>query len=221
MKVVTIAAPKGGSCKSTTACLLAVRAMQDGKRVCMLDLNADQANLTQWHVARDEPDNPHLERDIQNITRDVAGLRRGGKYDWLFIDTPPLDMDVIENAVLVADAVVIPVRTSILDVGSIDAVVEMCRDHHRPYRFLLSAVDRNFKKLTASALAALAEDGDVFATRISYRLPYINAMTAGKTGPEIDDSLVDEVTTLWSEVQRLVASGRPYTEAVKAGAAND
>jgi hypothetical protein len=32
-------------------------------------------------------------------------------------------MDVIENCVVLADAVVVPVRTSIFDVGSVDAVV--------------------------------------------------------------------------------------------------
>ena len=38
------------------------------------------------------------------------------------------------------------------------------------------------------------------------RLPYINAMTAGRTGAEIDDDLQDEATALWSEVQALALS---------------
>ncbi len=59
MKVVTIAAPKGGSAKTTTAALLAVRATQDGQNVCLMDLNTDQGNLTQWWVSRGEPFNPY------------------------------------------------------------------------------------------------------------------------------------------------------------------
>jgi chromosome partitioning protein len=220
MKIVTIAAPKGGSCKTTTTTLLAVRAMQGGKHVCMIDLNADQANLAQWHVSRGTPYNPHLEQDITNITRDVAVIRASKKFDWLFIDTPPLDMDVIENAVVVADCVVVPVRTSIFDIGAVDAIVEMCKAHHKPFSFLLSAVDTKFKALNASALSALVEEGPVFGTRISYRLPYINALTAGKTGPEIDKGLQAEADAIWTEVQALANKSQPKL-AVKGRAAND
>ena len=167
MKVVTVAARKGGSCKTSTVCLLAVRAMQDAKNVRMLDLNADQASLTRWHTARGTPMNPYLELDIESIIKDVRAIRASHKFDWLFIDTPPVDMDVIEAAVSVADRVVITVRTSSLDINSIDAIVEMCGEHHKPYKFLLSAVDRNFKKLTQSAIGALVDDGETFGQRIS------------------------------------------------------
>ncbi|MCV0371744.1 AAA family ATPase [Filomicrobium sp.] len=203
MKVVTIAAPKGGATKTTTTTLLAVRAVQDKQRVCLIDLNADQANLAQWHVTRGSPKNPHLEEDIERITRDVGVIQKSGAFDWLFIDTPPLDMDVIENAVLVADCVIVPVRASIFDVGAVDAVVEMCKRHKKPFAFLMSAVDTRFKDLNASALNALVNDGPVLGTRISYRLPYINAATNGKTGPEIDKKLQTEVDSLWTEVRTL------------------
>jgi cellulose biosynthesis protein BcsQ len=53
----------------------------------------------------------------------VRALGTSGEFDLCLIDTPPLDMDVIENCVVLADAVVVPVRTSIFDVGSVDAVV--------------------------------------------------------------------------------------------------
>ena len=206
MKVVTIAAPKGGSGKTTTTCMLAVRAMQDGFNVAMIDLNADQANLTQWWVSRGSPFNPYLVDDIENITPDVRVLRASGRFDYLFIDCPPSDLDLIENAVAVADCVVVPVRTSIFDVSSINSVIEMCRSHHKPFRFLLSAADTRFKELNASALATLVSDGEVFATRISYRLAYINSLTAGKTGPELARELQPEVNALWSEVKSLAAS---------------
>ena len=203
MRVVTVAAPKGGSCKSTTTSLLATRAAKESARVAMFDLNVDQANLTQWWFTRGQPMNPHLIRDIQNITRDVEVLR-ASRFEWLFIDTPSNEIDLIENAVSVADAVVVPVRASIFDVGAVEAVVEMCKAHHKPYAFLLSAVDSKFKKLNETAVAALINDGQILHTRISYRLPYINALTAGKAGFEIEPDLVPEADALWSEVKRLV-----------------
>ena len=39
--------------------VLAARAAEEA-RVALLDLNADQANLTQWWFSRGEPDNPQL-----------------------------------------------------------------------------------------------------------------------------------------------------------------
>jgi cellulose biosynthesis protein BcsQ len=217
MKVVTIAAPKGGSCKTTTTTLLAVKAVQDRQRVCLIDLNADQANLAQWHTLRDSPANPHLEQDITNITRDVQVIRASKHFDWLFIDTPPLDMDLIENAVIVSDAVVVPVRASIFDIGAIDSIVEMCRGHRKPFSFLLSAVDSRFKPLNATASVALAGSGPLFRSRISYRLPYINAVTAGKAGFEIERDLQSEADALWMEVKTLAnGSASPHIETVVA-----
>jgi len=206
MKVATVAAPKGGSTKSSTVCLLAVRAVQDAKHVCLIDLNPDQASLIRWHAARGTPMNPHLERNIKKLSADIEVLRASNRFDWVFIDTPPLDMDVIETAVQVSDCVVIPVRTSSLDVNAIDAIVEMCRDYEKPYKFLLSAVDTKMSKLTDSAINALVKHGELFSKRVKYLLPYINAMTAGRTGPEIDHSLQEDTTALWVEVQALAAS---------------
>ena len=54
MKVVTIAAPKGGSGKTSAVSALAARAALESARVAMFDLNSDQANLTQWYILRGE-----------------------------------------------------------------------------------------------------------------------------------------------------------------------
>lgn len=216
MHVVTIASPKGGTGKSTVTSALAVRAAQESLRVAIIDLNADQGSLTKWWIVRGEPMNPRLFPDPSDLIGDVELLRRDG-WDWVFIDTPPAASDLVELAILVADAVIVPVRASIFDFGSIEPIVEMCRQRRKPFAFLLSAADSKFKKLTDIAVAALARDGPVLGTRISYRLPYINALTIGRTGPEVEKELASEIDALWSEVKRLACStsgraekGRPH-----------
>jgi chromosome partitioning protein len=99
LKVVTVAAPKGGSGKTTLVSALAVRAALESARVAMFDLNSDQANLTQWYILRGDPPNPVLV-EVEKISRDTEVLRNE-KFEWLLIDTPPLDLDVIEAAVAV------------------------------------------------------------------------------------------------------------------------
>jgi hypothetical protein len=74
---------------------------------------------------------------------------------------------------------------------------------------VLSAVDSRlgFKMLTAQTVAALVNDGPLLATRISYRSQYIQALMAGKTGPEITKELIPEIDGLWAEVKQRIAEG--------------
>jgi chromosome partitioning protein len=208
LKTITIASAKGGTGKSTITALLAVRAAQDTPRVAMMDLNFDQGSLTQWWGLRGSPDSPKLvdEDDIENIPRDVKRL--AADYDWLFIDTPPLDMDIIEQAIAVADAVVIPVKAGFFDIMASQTVVEICRQRRKPFSLLLNAIDTKFKVLTRQARVAFVEVGPMFATQIDHRLPYIQALSKGKTGGETDKSAREEVDALWTEVKRLAEGKR-------------
>src|SRR5690606_31216613 len=98
---------------------------------------------------RGEPMNPRL-LEVTKIGQSIDNARRED-FDWLFIDTPPLDMDIIENAIVKSDCVVIPVRPAFFDVDGVAPVVEMCREWRKPYAFLLSAVDKKMPKLVEHA----------------------------------------------------------------------
>jgi chromosome partitioning protein len=213
MKVITVAAPKGGCGKSTACLVLAARAVQDGQRVAMLDLNADQASLTEWWIARGEPENPQLFEMGGKLNADIENLRQQG-WDWLIIDTPPLDIDLIEHAVLRSDAVIVPVRSSVFDLAAISPVIEMAKQRRRPFAFLMSAVDSRdakHRKLNAQAQTALTTMGEVLASHLQYHSAYISALTAGKAGFEIEPKLATEVDGLWAAVKRLASQTPPFT----------
>ncbi len=166
-----------------------------------MDLNFDQGSLSRWWEVRGEPDAPKLIDDIENIPRDVKAL--AAAYDWLFIDTPPVEMDLIEQAIAVADAVVIPVRSGFFDVIAVQSVIEMCTERRKPFATLLNAVDGQHKVVNKQAIIALEALGPTFSTQIGCRQPYIQALVIGKTGPELDKKLRPEIDSLWSEVRRL------------------
>jgi chromosome partitioning protein len=201
MKVVTIAAAKGGSTKTTVVLSLAVRAAQESTRVAMFDLNGDQGDLTKWWMLRGKPINPRI-LEVEKISRDVE-VARNEKFNWLFIDTPPLDLDIIENSILKSDAVIIPIRTGFFDIDAVTPVVEMCRGRRKPYSFLLSAVDSKMPRLVDQAMSSLVSDGPVFATRLRYLQPYILSVSKGKSAAEIDKNCQPEIDHLWAEVKRL------------------
>jgi chromosome partitioning protein len=206
VKVVAIAAAKGGAGKSTVATSVAARASKD-VRVGMIDLNVDQATLSQWWVDRGEPGNPALITDISDLASDVDMLREQATFDWIVIDTPPLEMGLIEASIMVADVVIVPARTSMFDLDAIEPIADLCDKHRTPCRFMLSAVDPRFKKLTQEAtgyiadMASACKFGEVSSAHTSYKAAYMNAPTNGRSAAEIDKSIVPETDQLWSEIQ--------------------
>ena len=216
MKTIAIASAKGGSCKTTCTATLAARAAKDSGRVAILDLNQDQGNLTDWWTLRGRPKNPTL-IDLEDISEDIEALRESG-CEWVFIDTPPLEVRLIEQAIAVADLVVIPVRTSFLDINATDAVTSLCRRHRKPFAFLLAAVDVKMPKLTEQAMHMLLRmakpGGTVMTSRMSYRQGYIQSLAVGRAAHETEKALVGEIDSIWSEVRQL-AEGRRVSEAAQ------
>ena len=87
------------------------------------------------------PENPALFTDVEDLVEDVPALAANG-WDVCVVDTPPSYMEVIETAIMVSDAVIIPIKCSIFDAGSLEPVVEMCKRRRKPYGLVLSDVDQ-------------------------------------------------------------------------------
>jgi chromosome partitioning protein len=137
-RVVVLAGSKGGLGKSTLAAALAVRAARDG-RVAMIDWEP-QGSLSVWWRLRGNPDNPMLHPGTGHLTRDVAACKAAGALT-IIVDTPPSPMEPIEDAIEVADVVLIPARVGFFDLGGIRPTIGFCQMHGRPMLFVLNAVN--------------------------------------------------------------------------------
>jgi cellulose biosynthesis protein BcsQ len=210
MKVITIAAPKGGTGKSNTASILATRAAAESPRsrgkggVAMIDLNEDQATLSQWWALRGRPVNPYLLKEGGALDDDIKILASDG-WEYCVIDGPPYDMDLIEMTVVLANVVIIPIKLALSDISAIDAIVDMCKRRRKPFNFVVNEYDsrQSFKNVNEEALALLTGRGPIMRTRISYHPKYRAGQMEGKTGPELDDKLAKEIDKLWTEVKTL------------------
>ena len=198
MKKIAICAPKGGAGKTTTMLALAVHAQQKKKRVAIFDFNSDQENVPDWLEAR-KGAAPTL-IDFQNPLKDAKAI--ADDFDFLFSDTPPVvdDDQLVEAAVAISDFVVIPVRPSMLDIGTMPDMVRICRERKRPFSFLLCDVTSSWKSLNQKAAEALSDMGPLFKARMTHRMAYVNAITIGKTGAEIDTDCREEVAAIWTEL---------------------
>jgi cellulose biosynthesis protein BcsQ len=135
-------------------------------------------------MTRGQPKNPRLVIDIENIPEDVKALD-AADYELLLLDGPPTEMDLIEQSVVLADFVLVPMKASIFDVNSIDAVVSMCAAHAEPFASVLSDVASRFAALNAQIVAALKAEGPLLEGQVSHRMPYAQAHTGGKSGPDL------------------------------------
>jgi cellulose biosynthesis protein BcsQ len=208
MKVFTIAGPKGGCGKSTITAALSVWATRDSGKVAMVDLNEDQGTLTEWWTLRGRPVTPYLENSEGTLDEVVDDLRADG-WTYTFIDGPPYEQDLIEMSVLVADAVLIPVKLAYFDTSAIDSIVGMCQRRKKPYAFVISEFDdrKIFANANAVPLAMLEGRGPIMKTRIAYDPKHRVGQIQGKTGAELDKKLAKEIDALWTEAKKLAGIG--------------
>lgn len=204
MIVVAVVNTKGGVGKTTLTSALAVRAAKDGARVAMIDLDP-QRSLQEWWTRRGAPDNPTV------IATDTAsaGLEalEGKRPDWVFVDTPPAFLSVIEDTVAVATFVLVPVKASVIDLLATQDAVVMCQSAGTPFCVVVNDVVHTDTKFVDSARATLAKAKvPVCETIIGHRGSHIAAATVGKTAAEVnsgkDSKAVEEIEALWSEVRK-------------------
>lgn len=204
-KCIALVSSKGGVGKTTLAAALAVRAAKESGRVAIIDMDPQQA-LSRWWELRGEPPNPRLVANVRNAISDVQLLMEQG-WEWIILDAPPALMHLIENAIMAADAVLIPVRASPIDMELIDPAIELCEAYGRPFAFVLTHFDPKWK-LSKTAIPWLSEKGKLMSETMSYRQAYVGAMIAGRSGPEFSDkaqakACTDEIDALWKAIKKM------------------
>jgi chromosome partitioning protein len=202
MRTISICATKGGAGKSTLCTALAVHVHRLGKQVAIIDLDAGQGSTTGWATTRlrAKIDGPELVK-IRSLRADLRRLGAKGT-DYVFIDSPPTldDAGRVENAVEAADFILSPCRPSILDLGAAETINNLCAGS--PLAFVLVDVTtgKTWDDVNSAVSKSLAKLAHVQKQPLSHRASYVDALSEGKTGPEIDKVAGKEVATLWQEI---------------------
>ena len=201
MKTIVFAATKGGVGKTTLAFNFAIEAAKHGT-VFYCDMDP-QGSLMKFARIRDDT-NPMLLKNVKSVARAVSDLARTRHArNYLVVDTPGSFMDIIRDAAIAADCVVVPMQPSPVDVVAQEDVVEMLNRMGKLHLALpvLSRVKAGAR--ISDIEKRTMEMFPVPYLKVGDRVAYQRALIKGKSGPEIDDSCAAEIAALWKSVQQV------------------
>lgn len=206
MKILTIAARKGGSGKSTIAASMAAAAAQAGEGVVILDLDP-QKSLAEWHERREADGVRYQARDGASLAELMPKLKAHKANTLVLIDTQGDFNADVTAALRVSDLCLIPVRASVLDVTAVSRTVEGLRTLGRRYAFVLSQIMPSSPARAEEAAAALVKAGPLAPVIVASRADYQDAMLEGMGVTEYAPAgkAASEIRDLWTWTKKELA----------------
>jgi chromosome partitioning protein len=205
MRVLALAAQKGGSGKTTLSGHLAVEAERAGAGpVAILDTDP-QHSLLQWRNSRAAATPVLAKATLPDLSGALDELREAG-IKLVVVDTPPAITISISNVIAHADLVLIPTRPSPHDLRAVGATVDMAERHGKPLVFVINAATAR-ARITGEAAVALSQHGTVAPVTIHQRVDFVASMVDGRTAGEVvpESASAKEIRDLWTYVQDRLA----------------
>lgn len=201
-KVLTLAARKGGSGKSTIAACLAAAAAQDGLGVALIDLDP-QLSLADWHERRELPGIAYRQDGADTLADRLQRIHGHEPTKLAVIDTAGDFTPAVTEALRLSDLTLVPVKPSILDVTAIQRTVDSLQMMQRAFAFVLSQAIPASTGRAEQAAMALMERGRLAPVPITHRVDYLDAMTMGQGVTEYapQSRAAGEVRELWTWVR--------------------
>jgi chromosome partitioning protein len=224
MHTIALISQKGGSGKSTLAIGLAIAAMQDGHKVCLLETDP-QGTVSNWRKRRTQSE-PMVE--IAS-----AGYQVGHKLALLgnsgvtvtIIDTAAGVSATTERAMREADLCLIPARPSPADIEAAAPTLRAVRALGKPFAFILNQTPVRSRRPDGAAAAlgegtvspnamSLVEMGVLARPYIVLRNEQQDALGAGLAVTEyaLDGKSADEIRDLWLWVWKKLTAGSAVYE---------
>lgn len=202
MRVLTMAAQKGGAGKTTLATSLAVAAVQAGGQVVAVDLDP-QGSLKGWCERREVEGVRFLDVKAAGLPDALRRLRAAGDASLVVVDTAGVIGPDVTIALQHADLCLLPVRPSLLDVTATRATAERLDALRRRYAFVLNQTQAAAFARVEDAAEALVEIGPLYPGSIALRTDHLDAMTLGLGVTEWrpKGTAAEEIAELWAWVR--------------------
>ena len=212
--IISVTNLKGGVGKSTIAQNLAVCLSHSGKSVFLVDTDYELRTTSDWGSDRGEKlhkiDFGAVHQD--NVTELV--LKQSDNYDVVIIDGTPALFELSSKAILLSDAVFIPVIPSIEEVRTLERFMKRYKEAKMMKKkiggdveayIILNKYNQNLK--IDREVEEILQDFElpVLKSKIAYRVAYREAKIEGKGVIEYDDKKAkDEMMKLYQEVADII-----------------
>ncbi len=207
MKVITLANQKGGCGKSTIIINLAIELALRKYRVIIFDTDPQGSCYETIEVRGDEKmEGLDVAVVYENLYQAIENC--DADYDFVLIDTPPHDNEVVTVATVCSDLIIIPVQDSPLDICSTKTTVELIHQARElnpdlMAYFLLSRIQTN--SVMARELAQVLKktyNFDILDTKIANRMAYKYSLIYGQSVSEFSagDHSAKEIQALAKEI---------------------
>ena len=207
MRIITIAARKGGVGKTTLAAHLSVLASVGGPTL-LLDTDPQHSLAWWWRLRPSEV--PALVECKASDLRKVLDAARDEKIATVIIDTPPHAENSILDAMRVADLVIVPTRPGPFDLAAVASTFDLAKSigasplaviNHAPPQ--TGASEPTIITEAREALRLLG--ADVAAASIAQRVALSHAIITGQTVGEYDPEgrAAREIDALWREISKI------------------
>lgn len=203
MKIVAVAARKGGVGKTTIATHLAVASWQSGLRTKLIDLDP-QTTASEWADSRGDDPPDVISAQHNRLTKILDMVR--DETDVVYVDTPPAAGDAGSSAIEAADLVIIPCRIQASDIAAVlrsyDAAAGQGR---RAVVVFNDESPQRRKSIVGETREVLAKRGiETAPVVIHSRIAYGESQDSGRTVMETDPQSVaaDEMRELYAWVAK-------------------
>ncbi len=202
MRVLVMAAQKGGAGKTTLATSLAAAAVQAGGNVVAVDLDP-QGSLKGWCGRREAAGVRFLDTKAVNLPDALRRLRASGDASLVVVDTAGVIGPDVTIALQHSDLCLLPVRPSLLDVTATRETAERLNTLRRRYAFVLNQTQAAAFARVEDAAEALVEIGPLYPGSIALRTDHLDAMSLGLGVTEWrpKGAAAEEITELWTWVR--------------------
>jgi len=211
--IISVVNQKGGVGKTTLSIHLADGLFKRGRKVALIDADAQNSSLL-WSASRPGSDLfPVLGMPKETLYQEVQAL--SSAFDDLVIDGPPRVASILKAAIAAADVVLVPVKPSSLDVWAATDVVELIREVSvfkpgiKPF-FVINERRPN-TRLARDVERALAQIGlSVCRTSIHARAAYPVSIGQGLSVFDIEPGgkAAEEMSLLLEELHPAPTRGR-------------